>query len=324
MIIAALALLPALPASAAAKDGRVTYVFFDAPATHGYEMQFLARAGKRTHASLTVSRGISWAQVSGAGGELVDARFGRGSSGATYDLEGEMRISGRRIAADLGPLGSIGMRFERQRSRTIDRRCLRGRLRRGRLVGALDFEGEAGYAVATLARVRARVVTVRRRCAARDRQSIAAAAEPGPWRGPQLLACGPRLGTLLLAERDRYTSFASAFAFERAPYATIIRSASAFRPATDFAYRRDLSSAKLRPSPPIFAGLARYRNGATSGDLRARLPGRGMVPMAGGEATLDRGAAAIPDCPGVPAPPWLTRASAPALPQDSGFLARWR
>jgi hypothetical protein len=323
MIATAVLLAVAALPSAASGDGRVTYVIFRAPATHGYELQFSARAGKRSEASVTVSRGRAWAAWSTVGGELVDAEFGRGSSSAIYDLSGEMRISARRVAADLGPLGSIDMRLEERGGRPIDRHCLRGRVGKEQLVGALDFEGEAGYAVATRARVRAVVATVRRTCAGKGRKAPAAAShEPSPWQGPQLLACGPGSGTLLLADRDRYTSSASALAFERTPYARIIRSADVVRPATDFSYRRDLTSAKLHPSPPIFAGLARYGDGATTGDLQARMPGRGTVPMTPGDAILGRGQVAIPDCPGVPGSLW--QASIPALATGSFVRERDR
>jgi hypothetical protein len=287
--IACLAIAAIPSVAAGASDDKVRYVVFQAEGSNGYHVQFVSRGSKRAQrAQIWTDKGREYAEWTTVGGELVDAEVGQGSATVIYDLK-RARSIGPRVEVEMGPLGRISARFRTARVETSRRPCVTVRSKFGHLAGDIRFTGEGGYSSLDESSIRARLVSVDRRCGNRTARGVGrSVASAGPWRGPSLLACGPTSRVAMFARREKFFGDFLAVKTERTDVARITRVAGAIRLADSFTYRRDLQSAKLRPEPPFFLGEARYADGALSGDLRARFPGVGWTALSPGVATLFR------------------------------------
>ena len=201
--------------------------------------------------------------------------------------EAQASVTRRRLRADIGPFGSIDMRFEPS-GEPVRRGPCEIKVRRGTLTGRAAYFGEVGAAAAETTRVRGRVAIFREGCRGGrkrgeqpgDRREVAltAFASTRPPETPEvgfLAGHQPGLrGTALEAQRRSSEGGVR-----------VRRLAAALGPKRALTYNRRLTSASVIAPPGPFAGTAtftRKESGTTwTGDLSVTLLGGEVVPLTG-------------------------------------------
>lgn len=272
----------ALPASAVAKPGYyvetpVRLVFMQVQSSNGYR-----------------------AQVVGFNRRQVSISVSNDSGSASYSVRGT--VADDTIEARFGSRGLLKMRFEPQGPAEVEKvssNC-KGRPstdQEGRFVGQLRFEGENGFTEVQATRAEGFVLIGHRAICKRDRRRKADRKQPSvDVTSLSATSSTPRAARYsVIKEEPRrprrdpwFTEDAihSAYVTERHSGMTIVRQANATSPPETFAVTpigQTPVTATLSPPAP-FSGTATYEKqaGGTvswSGDLRAELPGRGVVPL---------------------------------------------
>lgn len=287
----------AAPAGAAGGEGRgklerLLSLEVSAPATNGYRFQFSAFR----------------AQPGGASA-MIQVR--RESSSATYILRRPELVSKKRVKADFGELGTVSLRFKEVAGGHGSDRCGRSSFSVGRFKGKIRFDGESSF---TSVRSQRRFGTIISQATRRGCKG--GLPFPVPFRAPAergsvVTSCGPD-GVGLLAFELIADGPADFFVVkvERTSQLQIIRMTSLVGPSRTVAIDDRTSTARLTPPDP-FAGRAFLERRKLSGNLRAPLPGVGMVELTPGDAELT----AINEFSSFPRcfPPLLARPGEPEL-----------
>ncbi|HEU4738929.1 MAG TPA: hypothetical protein VFS54_07590 [Solirubrobacterales bacterium] len=307
LVLAAAVAILALPAGAAAKPGYVVK-------PKGLQLQL----------GLPASKGYS-ASIVTAGHRQVVLRVSRGEVFARYTALG--KVSRKGIEADFGSFGQISLRFRSKRRfhpslipglklpKFLQDQC-KGRrtvTESGVFVGNVRFEGERGFTRIRANRRKGKVIRSYRRVCKGKRPTFASKIRE---ESTVLTAEAKRLGItrfLLMAEAslgigDEEFAFTVGIAgeSEKVGRVAVDKGTLTFEEfdsiATSPPGKRPLT-AKVKLRKP-FEGIASYMEEGSApptwtGDLGIRLPGSGLVPLAGPEfeAELCRGdREAFEDC----------------------------
>lgn len=265
--------------SASAADGkgeskgkvdRVLSISVGARATNDYRFQFSAFRGQ-------------------PGGATALIQVRNRSSSATYVLERPDLVTKRRLKADFGELGVVSLRFDELDSGAGRDRCGRTSFKIGRFRGKIRFDGESSF---TTVRSQGDIGLVISRS---QRRGCGRAGLPFPFPfpfradrpGTVVTSCGPgsRLGFLAFEPFEDGPAEFLLSKFERAGEVDILRMNSLEGPSRTYAADLRASTARLTPPEP-YAGRGFLSRGELRGNLRAPLPGAGMVELTPGDAEL--------------------------------------
>jgi hypothetical protein len=213
---------------------------------------------------------------------------------AFYIRKRKVEISKRRLRFDLGPRGSVDLRF---RKRSTNRCGGKVRAHRGVFRGALRFDGEGGYAAVDASRAPG-VVILGGRCGGDGLPPFLKRPPVGRESDEEhyMFGCGPQPHTPFMAFGADSYFWGLAFAVEKEPWARITRVAVMTGEASAFRVFDHGKRATLRPAGGRFDGAAHFARGHTTGNLTADFPGRSDVPMAPGPAVLDDFDSPDPPC----------------------------
>lgn len=256
------------------------------------------------HFSLPASNGYTLKVKTEGTMTLVSLR--RGGLSSTYFVSDSAGPEG--IAADLGPLGKIDVRFAPSgATKTVH--VPRGEQRRpgcryprrlvhalGTFTGTISFHGENGFASVEAAQVPGSIgPSARPRCGGQQAW-LRRAPVPEPRRVEHVWVAADTVLSAtshFSAETATFTillAYASGddvrYAVDRIesprPGLMILRSAAVTAPRSTFSYRGDLTSATLQPPAP-FSGEATFsaRRERLSGDLAVSFPGTSPQPLTG-------------------------------------------
>jgi hypothetical protein len=307
LLVCALGTLLVLPAGAVAKPGYVIkpkglYLSIPLDASHGYSA--LLSSGDRREVALEISKG---------------------GFSATYKTLG--RISSKRIEADLGDFGHISLRFKpksrftpegplagsplppRMRERCVGKKAVG---ERGIFEGSVSFRGERDYTEVAARRVKGTILRTYRRVCNRPVDLLPELKQEGVF----YLAQAKRAGVLrflfgidlsVSIGKEKFAATVAAGGERKKVGPVLLRkqllvieegSSIDAGPAG-----RSPETAEVELQKP-FEGSASYLQegdapATWTGDLSARLPGSGLVPLTGpefeaelcratGEAGIDR------------------------------------
>lgn len=223
------------------------------------------------------------------GGPAVLASFRSQGSTATYIVRHPERLTRRRLKADFGELGEVDLKYRGKiRHQGSRNRCQRLSVGFGRFKGGLHLEGEDGFARVKSGQVGGVVFNFRGRKRCQGRRSDF----PIPLQGEQdrsrlLVTCGPESGTGFAAFEFEPGSEGGFLASKTSVVddVRIIRTLSLTGATRRLAVSPDDGRAKVRPPAP-FEGRGEYVDGEMTGNLRAPLPGAGLVRLTPSEGTL--------------------------------------
>lgn len=218
------------------------------------------------------------------------------AEGAFYRVGHAGTFANRRVDVDLGILGSARGRFvqSRERRRVIHhgKRCSEVRvIHIGRFEGAIDIEGENGFAAVHRSTIRGRIESYRIRGCGTDRVQRTPAAfarrllRAPALRYPAIASCGTRLDTWFMAVRGPLgTEYAATYS-SRAEGIRAIRLLFSVGSRKSFEVTAN-HRATIRPDHRFFAGTGRYAAKRLTGDLTASFPGAPDTPLTPGRAEL--------------------------------------
>jgi hypothetical protein len=263
-------------------------------------------AASTMHFGLPASNGYTLHVKTERGMTIVSLR--RGGLSSTYYVSDSAGPEG--IAADLGPLGRIDVRFapsgetktvhvprgdHRRPGCRFPRRLVRSL---GAFTGTISFRGENGFTSVEATQVQGSVgPSARPRC---DGEPTALRLAPAPerrrvenvWLAADTVLAAVDHSSPETASFTIFFAYASdgdvRYAVDRIespqPGLMILRSAVVIAPRSTFSHPGDLTSATLRPPAP-FSGEATFsaRRQRLSGDLAVRFPGTPPQPLTGPE-----------------------------------------
>jgi hypothetical protein len=258
-------------ASAGKKTQRFLDVRIDARASNGYNFTFEAFRAQPGGGSATIT-------------------FERENSSAFYILRRPAVVTKRRVQADFGEIGAVDLRYRSEFSDDRHHRgCERHSFSFGKFRGGLRIEGESGYSRVQQGVSMGAVYTnlVRGRCKHGGDEVVAI-----PYRGPAaasgkdiLGSCGGASGAGFIAANAFFDqgSLFLASKSSRTKAFQVLR--TIYAEGADRMFHVDGRTAKVRPPEP-FEGRAELRGGELKGNLRAPLPGAGMVDLTPGDGSL--------------------------------------
>ncbi|MFN8113540.1 MAG: hypothetical protein U0R51_10110 [Solirubrobacterales bacterium] len=267
--------LSALVVLAIAGSASATTVQLSAEGSNGYRLHIKASDARRPRARVELKKNHSI---------------------AFYIRKRDVVISKRRLAFDLGPRGSVDLRFHERTTKSCGGKV---RSRRGVFRGRLRFAGENGYTQVDASNARGEVV-LRGRCGGSGLPPFLQR-RPGRRAGDEehyLFGCGPEPRTPYLANGSDEFFWGLAFALEKQPWARITRVAVMAGDPSSLRVSENGKRATLRPSGGRFHGVAHFAHRRTTGNLTADFPGRPGVPLVPGPAVLDDFDSPDPPCLG--------------------------
>ena len=230
---------------------------------------------EETSAHFTTTNGFKVFVDGGAGSDRLTFVVNKGPVGTSYTLLSGATSTPTRMQGDFGQFGSVDLTFHPRKTKHIHNPhdCRGNETRKiGTWKGSVTFHGENGYTNASKTKLKGDELKGSIDCPDEHGKFIDlfAASPPGPS-SKSIRVDAPKGG-------DKRFFFATAY--DTVGNVDISRTAIRDGKPKEFKFNKALTHATVDPAGP-FKGSATFDHGDWTGNLAAKFPGVGAVPLTG-------------------------------------------